>query len=101
MRTIDMTKKLVEQNEDAEIYAQREYEKDLAHSDVLICYQTMLTEKLGYLVTLGDAEDVAYGWGGTRESRTERIRRKYTLENNEGSEGTDLNAVQQHASPSE
>jgi hypothetical protein len=61
----------------------------------------MLTGKLGYPVALDDAEDVAYGWGGTSETRAEQIRHKYAQGNNKGSEGTDLNAVQQHASPPE
>jgi hypothetical protein len=46
----------------------------------VIGYQKILTEKLGYPVTLDRAEDVAYGWGGTSESRTEQIRHKYARE---------------------
>jgi hypothetical protein len=67
----------MEENEGYQIYTKEDYEKDLIHSDVLICYQKMLTEKIGYPVTLSDAEEVAYGWGGTSESRTEQIRQKY------------------------
>lgn len=71
-----MTKTPMGENEVYELYTKEDYEKDLIHSHVLICYQKMLTEKIGYPVTLADAEEVAYGWGGTSESRTEQIRQK-------------------------
>jgi hypothetical protein len=58
-------------------YTQEEYERDLAHSDVVLAYQKKLTGQLGRPVTLAEAEDVAYGWTGTTESRTAELRRKY------------------------
>jgi hypothetical protein len=58
-------------------YTQEGYERDFAHSDVVLAYQKKLTEQLGHPMTLSEAEDVAYGWTGTTESRTEDLRKKY------------------------
>jgi hypothetical protein len=72
-----MDEKLNDNKQDDNPYTQEEYEKDLAHSDVVSYYQRKLTKQLGHQVTLSEAEDVAYALDGTIESKTELLRQKY------------------------
>jgi len=72
-----MDEEPTEKKQDYNPYSQEEYERDLAHSDVVLAYQKKLTEQLGHPVTITEAEDVAYGLTGTTESRTEDLRQKY------------------------
>ena len=65
------------QEHDDNQYSQEEYDRDLAHSDVVVAHQKKLTEQLGQPVTITEAEDVPYGLTGTTESRTEDLRQKY------------------------
>lgn len=58
-------------------YTQEEYERDLAHYDVVSAYPKRLSELLGHPVTYSDAEDVAYGLFEAEESRIEELRQKY------------------------
>lgn len=67
----------MDEKQDNNPYTQEEYERDLAHSDVVGGYQRGLTVRLGHPVTWEEAEDVAYGWDGTTASRTEELRMKY------------------------
>jgi hypothetical protein len=72
-----MGEKPTDKQQDDNPYTQEEYERDLAHSDAVLVYQRKLTEQLGHPVTLTEAEDVAYEWTGTTESRTAELRQKY------------------------
>lgn len=72
-----MGEKQIDNKQDDNPYTQEEYERDLAHSDVVSYYQRKLTKQLGHQVTLSEAEDVAYALDGTIESRTEELRQKY------------------------
>jgi hypothetical protein len=65
-----MGEKPTDKQQDDNPYTQEEYERDLAHSDAVLVYQRKLTEQLGHPVTLTEAEDVAYEWTGTTESRS-------------------------------
>lgn len=60
-----MDEKLNDNKQDDNPYTQEEYEKDLAHSDVVSYYQRKLTKQLGHQVTLSEAEYVAYALDGT------------------------------------
>lgn len=73
----NMDEKPADKKQDDNQYTQEEYERDLAHSDVVSAYQKRLSEQLGHPVTFGEAEDVAYGLDGTTESRIEELRQKY------------------------
>jgi hypothetical protein len=72
-----MGEKSTDEKQDDNPYTQEEYERDLAHSDVVLAYRKKLTEQLGHAVTLDEAEDVAYGWIGTTGSWTEDLRQEY------------------------
>ncbi len=72
-----MSEKPTDNKQDDNPYTQEEYERELAHSDVVSAYQKRLLEQLGHPVTFGEAEDVAYGLDGTTESKIEELRQKY------------------------
>jgi hypothetical protein len=72
-----MDERPTDSKQDDNPYSPEEYQRDLAHSDVVLAYQKELTAQLGHPVTFGEAEDVAYGLDGTTESRTEELRQKY------------------------
>lgn len=61
-------------------YSEAEFGKGLMHHDVVSRYQKKLERELGHAVAYADAEYVAYGWFGTDEERTEKLRQKYSPE---------------------
>ena len=72
-----MDEKPTNNKQDDNPYTQEEYERDLAHFDVVSAYQKRLSEQLGHPVTFGEAEDVAYGLFSSEESKIEKLRQKY------------------------
>jgi hypothetical protein len=72
-----MDEKPTNNKQDDNPYSQEEYERDMAHLDVVSAYQKRLSEQLGHPVTFGEAEDVAYGLFGSDESKIEELRKKY------------------------
>ena len=62
----------------APVIAEKHFERDLVHSDVVRAYQRQVSRQFGHPVTLADTEGLAKGILGTEESRIENLRQKYT-----------------------